>query len=55
MLRTMSTPVLPWFVAAYFGSCSVCGEDIEPGDDIRSDGDGGWERRECCGDDEDDL
>ena len=39
----------PWFIAAYNGSCSGCGEDIAPDDEIRADGDGGWERRECCG------
>ena len=44
----------PWFAAAYHGSCSGCGEDIEPDDEIRADGDGGWQRRECCGEDEDD-
>ncbi len=43
----------PWFAAAYSGSCSGCGEDIEDGDEIRADGGGGWERRECCGEDED--
>jgi hypothetical protein len=40
----------PWFIAAFGGSCSGCGEDIEADDEIRADGSGGWERRECCGD-----
>jgi hypothetical protein len=34
-------------VAGYYGSCRGCGEDIEPGDEIRADGRGGWEGR-CC-------
>lgn len=40
----------PWFAAAYDGACTYCGEDIEPGDDIRADGHGGWLGR-CCGGD----
>lgn len=39
----------PWFPAGYGGDCSGCGQDIEPGDEIRADGSGGWERRDCCG------
>ena len=32
----------PWFEAAYPGDCDGgCGDGIEPGDQIRSDG-GGW-------------
>jgi hypothetical protein len=38
-----------WFVAGYYGACHGCGEDIEPGDEIRADGRGGWEGR-CCDD-----
>jgi hypothetical protein len=38
-----------WFIAGFGGTCSGCGEDIEPGAEIRADGQGGWERRECCG------
>lgn len=38
-------PAIP---ALYPGRCP-CGETITPGDDIRSDGDGGWVRAECCG------
>jgi hypothetical protein len=37
----------PWTIAAYSGSCSGCGEEIEPDDEIRADGQGGWEGR-CC-------
>jgi hypothetical protein len=39
----------PWFIAGYYGACRGCGEDIEPGDEIRADGRGGWEGR-CCDD-----
>jgi hypothetical protein len=39
----------PWFIAGYYGSCSGCGEDISPGDEIRADGHGRWEGR-CCDD-----
>jgi hypothetical protein len=35
-----------WTIAAYSGSCSGCGEEIEPGDEIRA-GQDGWEGR-CC-------
>jgi hypothetical protein len=38
----------PWFVADYNGTCSGCGEDIVPDDEIRADGLGSWQRRECC-------
>lgn len=41
----------PWFEAAYEGECSRCFEVIEPGDLIRADGEGEYERQECCGDD----
>jgi hypothetical protein len=36
-----------WFVAAYHGDCAECGEDIDPDDEIRSDGEGGYLCREC--------
>lgn len=36
----------PWFTALYHGMCSACGDRFEPGDEIRADGDGGYE---CCG------
>lgn len=44
----------PWVFASFYtrDGCSGCGEDIEEGDEIRADGSGGWERRECCGPDE---
>jgi hypothetical protein len=31
------------FEASYYGQCTHCGDDIEPGDLIRSDGYGEWE------------
>lgn len=37
----------PWIRAVYPGDCVVCGWEIEPGDEIRSDGRYGWEGR-CC-------
>lgn len=37
----------PWFAAGYNGFCSGCGDDIEEGDRIRADGDGGYECEEC--------
>lgn len=41
----------PWFVAGYDGACSCCGDDIVEGDEIRADGFGSYEGRECCGGD----
>lgn len=32
----------PWFSASYAGECDGCGDPVEVGDQIRSDGDGGW-------------
>lgn len=32
----------PWVTAVYRGRCDECGGTIIPGDEIRSDGDGGW-------------
>lgn len=41
----------PWFAAAYYGTCAGCGDDIEPDDLIRGDGeDGYW--CEGCGQEE---
>ncbi|HLK77201.1 MAG TPA: hypothetical protein VKU77_26565 [Streptosporangiaceae bacterium] len=40
-------PGSPWFRAAFPGRCSVCGEDIRPGDTIRADGWGGYRCEEC--------
>lgn len=48
----------PWFAAAYYGSCAECGDDIEPDDEIRASGDGGYLCKECgeeAEDDEDDA
>lgn len=36
----------PWFPARYDGECTECGVDFAAGDEIRSDGFGGW----LCGD-----
>jgi hypothetical protein len=44
----------PWVFASFTGGdCSGCGEDIIEDDEIRADGSGGWERRECCDNDDD--
>lgn len=40
-----------WFTANYSGDCSICGERFERGEEIRADGSGGWQGRDCCGDD----
>lgn len=37
----------PWFTAAYSGSCSACFNRTEVGDEIRADGEGGYECSEC--------
>jgi hypothetical protein len=37
-----------WVLAGFDGWCP-CGEEIEPGDEIRMNDDGEWERRACCG------
>lgn len=42
------SPPTPWFVAAYWGACADCGDDIEPGSVACTDG----EDRilcPCCG------
>lgn len=39
----------PWFEAQFFGTeLSCCGDRVYEGQEIRADGDGGWEGRECC-------
>ena len=39
----------PWFTARYDGLCAGCGDEISPGDTIRSEsGHGGW-LCEVCG------
>jgi hypothetical protein len=43
-------PKAKWFPARYSGGeKSCCGDPIEEGEDIRADGDSGWEGR-CCED-----
>lgn len=37
----------PWFPAQYRGACGGCGDRFDEGDDIRSDGTGGW-LATCC-------
>lgn len=37
----------PWVIAGFHGECSLDGCDIEEGDEIRADNEGGWEKREC--------
>ncbi len=32
----------PWFTANFPGWCTECGGEIEPGDEIRADGEGGY-------------
>lgn len=41
-----------WFPARYDGNCESCGADFGEGEEIRADGSGGWEARECCGSDD---
>lgn len=38
-----------YFPSRYDGSCDTCGRDFDAGDNIRSDGSGGWEAEDCCG------
>lgn len=42
----------PWFGATYDGACSGCDRVVFEGDRIRSDGQGGWECEEWCGQDD---
>lgn len=43
----------PWFGALYDGRCSGCGTPIVggSGQQIRADGDGGYQAANCCGED----
>ena len=43
----------PWVTARFDSDCDGCGNDILEGDEIRSDGEGGW-LCDLCGLDEDD-
>jgi hypothetical protein len=38
----------PWFTAMYDSDDECCGW-IKAGDEIRADGSGGWEHRDCAG------
>lgn len=40
---------LAWVIASFDGECGTCGDPIEMDDEIRSLGNGEWERRLCCG------
>lgn len=44
----------PWITARLDGYCDACGDPIVEGDEIRSDGDGGW-LCQPCGDGDDDY
>lgn len=44
----------PWFIARFEGECSAEGDTIEEGDEIRADGSGGYEHRDCVFEYEDD-
>lgn len=37
----------PWFMAEYSSTLSCCGDECEEGDEIRADGEGGYQGR-CC-------
>jgi len=41
----------PWIIAGFHGKCSRGGELIGVGEDVRADGDGGWECKECVDED----
>lgn len=44
-----------WFHSRYDGSCDGCGAYFTEGEEIRADGEGGWQGRECCGELEDEI
>ena len=41
----------PWFPAGFGSDCDGCGSEILDGDQIRSDGEGGWLCEDCGGED----
>jgi hypothetical protein len=45
------TALTPRTTAQWPGFCACCGEEFASGEQIRSDGAGGW-IAECCGDDD---
>lgn len=49
---TPVTPKGPWFIATYRGECSTCFREFESGDEIRADGEGGYECLDPCGETE---
>lgn len=44
-----------YFESRYDGDCDTCGRHFDAGDEIRSDGQGGWEGKDCCGDELDEA
>lgn len=46
---TVESAAVRYFPARYDGSCDTCGADFAQDDQIRSDGNGGWEAEDCCG------
>lgn len=42
----------PWITAGYGSDCHGCGDPIEDGDRIRSDGQGGWLCTDCGSEDQ---
>ncbi len=41
----------PWFYASFDQDCDTCGEPVYDGELIRTNGAGGYEGQDCCGDD----
>lgn len=39
----------PWFIASYASTLGCCGDECEEGDEIRADGEGGYQGRCCYG------
>lgn len=44
----------PWITARFDSDCDGCGAPMDEGDQIRSDGDGGWLCDTCGSEDGDD-
>lgn len=47
--RSYAWPPGAWFLARYSGECAGCGDEIQPGDSIRPDGEGvgGYFCKDC--------